>query len=88
VDADTADGYTDEQSRCVASLRSLAGENIVVTNLTGHPCVVVPNGFIDTKTPTSIVFFGHLYEEGKLIAIAKKYQDATNFHTLHPPLFK
>ena len=71
---------------CIAP--SLAGDNIVVTNLTGHPCVVVPNGFIDAKTPTSIVLFGQLYEEGKLIAIAKKYQDATNFHKQHPPLFK
>ena len=66
---------------------SLIGDNLLVTNLTGHPSICIPNGFVDEKTPTSIVFTGQLYEEGKLIAIAKKYQDATNFHTKHPPLF-
>lgn len=68
---------------CIAP--SLAGDNLLVTNLTGHPSVVVPNGFIDPKTPTSIVFIGQLFEEGKLLAVAKKYQDATGFHRKHPP---
>ena len=66
---------------------SLAGDNLLVTNLTGHPTVVIPNGFIDPKTPTSIVFTGQLFGEGKLLSIAKKYQDATGFHKKHPLLF-
>lgn len=70
---------------CIAP--SLAGDNLLVTNLTGHPSVVVPNGFINAKTPTSIVFIGQLFEEGKLLAAAKKYQDATGFHKKHPPGF-
>ncbi|MCX6275964.1 MAG: amidase [Bacteroidetes bacterium] len=70
---------------CVAP--SLSGNNLLVTNLTGHPSVVVPNGFIDVKTPTSIVFIGQLFEEGKVLAVAKKYQDSTGFHLKHPPLF-
>lgn len=65
----------------------LAGDNLLVTNLTGYPSVTVPNGFIDDKTPVSIVFTGKLYEDGKVTAIAKKYQEATGFHTKHPPLF-
>ncbi|MFI5144477.1 MAG: amidase [Ignavibacteria bacterium] len=68
---------------CIAP--SLAGDNLLVTNLTGHPSVVVPNGFIDEKTPTSIVFIGQLFGEGNLLAIAKKYQDATGFQLIHPP---
>ncbi len=70
---------------CIAP--SLAGDNLLVTNLTGHPSVVLPNGFIDAKTPTSIVFFGQLFGEGKLLAVAKKYQDATGFQLKHPPMF-
>ena len=66
---------------------ALVGDNLLVTNLTGHPSICIPNGFVDEKTPASIVLTGQLYDEGKLLAIAKKYQDATGFHTKHPPLF-
>ncbi|MBI4427898.1 MAG: amidase [Ignavibacteriales bacterium] len=62
------------------------GDNLLLTNLTGHPCVVLPNGFTKEGTPTSITFTGQLFSEGKLLAVAKKYQDATNFHLKHPKL--
>lgn len=68
---------------CIAP--SLTGDNLLVTNLTGHPSVVVPNGFIDPKTPTSIVFTGQLFGEATLLAVAKAYQDATGFQLKHPP---
>ena len=61
--------------------------NLLLTNLTGHPCVVLPNGFSQQGTPTSISFIGRLFDEGVLLAVAKKYQDATDFHLKHPPLF-
>jgi len=61
--------------------------NLLLTNLTGHPCVVLPNGFSQPGTPTSISFIGRLFDEGTLLAVAKKYQDATDFHLKHPPLF-
>ena len=70
---------------CIAP--SLSGDNLLVTNLTGHPSVVVPNGFWDSKTPTSIVFIGQLFDEGKMLSVAKKYQDATRFHLEHPKGF-
>ncbi|MEI6455724.1 MAG: amidase [bacterium] len=65
---------------------SLAGDNLLATNLTGHPSVVLPNGFIDPKSPTSIVFIGQLFGEARLLAIVKRYQDATGFHLKHPML--
>jgi Asp-tRNA(Asn)/Glu-tRNA(Gln) amidotransferase A subunit family amidase len=64
------------------------GDNEILTNLSGHPCVVLPNGFSQDGTPTSITFIGRLFDEGRLIAFAKKYQDATDFHKKHPPLFR
>lgn len=67
---------------------SWEGDNLLLTNLTGHPCVVLPNGFSEKGTPTSISFMGRLFDEGKLIAFAKTYQDATGFHKQHPPMFK
>jgi len=66
---------------------SFGGGNLTITNLTGHPQVVVPNGFRAKKgTPTSICFTGRLFEEGKVLALAKTYQDATGFHLKHPAL--
>ena len=63
------------------------GPNLLLTNLSGHPCVVLPNGFDEEGSPTSISFMGKLYDEGTLLAFAKAYQDATDFHKKHPPLF-
>ena len=65
---------------------SWEGDNLLLTNLTGHPCVVLPNGFSEEGTPTSITFIGNLFDEGTIIAVAKEYQDATDFHLKHPEL--
>jgi len=67
---------------------SFEGDNLLLTNLTGHPCVVLPNGFNDEGSPTSITFIGRLFDEATVLAVAKKYQDATDFHKKHPELFK
>ena len=67
---------------------SFGGSNLLLTNLTGHPCVVLPNGFDEKGSPTSVTFLGRLFGEAKLLAVAKTYQDATDFHLKHPPLFR
>ena len=67
---------------------SFGGNNLLLTNLTGHPCVVLPNGFNDEGKPVSISFIGRLYDEANLLAVSKAYQDATNFHEKHPHLGK
>lgn len=64
---------------------SWASDGLRISNLTGHPAVVVPNGFKEGK-PTSITFMGKLYREGDLLKIAKAYQDQAGFHLQHPPL--
>ncbi|HDZ41837.1 MAG TPA: amidase [Bacteroidetes bacterium] len=66
---------------------SFRGDQLLVTNLTGHPCVVVPNGFNEEKSPTSICFIGRLYDEASILLAASKYQQATGFDEMHPPLF-
>ena len=62
------------------------GNNLLLTNLTGHPSVVVPNGFRKDGTPTSITFLGRLFGEGETLALAKAYQDATGWHLKRPKL--
>jgi len=67
---------------------SFGGDNLLLTNLTGHPCVVLPNGFNEQGSPTSITFTGHLYDEATLLAVARAYQKATGWHLRHPPLYE
>ena len=59
----------------------------LMTNLTGHPAVVVPSGFNNDGTPVSIVFIGQLWADAETLRVAKAWQDATDFHTRRPPLF-
>jgi Asp-tRNA(Asn)/Glu-tRNA(Gln) amidotransferase A subunit family amidase len=65
---------------------SSEGDSSLLTNLTGHPCVVIPNGWTAKGTPTSITFIGRLFDEGRLVGAAKGYQEATTFHLRHPTL--
>jgi len=64
------------------------GNNLLLTNLTGHPAVVVPNGFDEKESPRSISFIGNLFEEAKTLRVAKAFQDVTDFHRKHPDLEK
>ncbi|MGB7191669.1 MAG: amidase [Acidobacteriaceae bacterium] len=80
-------------------------QQLVVTNLTGHPACIVPNGLrgpdapppppVDTGdddqiggpgTPVSITFLAGHYQDAKLCAFARAYQQATGFEKLHPKL--
>jgi len=63
------------------------GDQLLATNLTGHPVVVLPNGFKDSGSPTSISFLGNLFDEGTILAVAAAYQEATSFNKKRPPLF-
>jgi Asp-tRNA(Asn)/Glu-tRNA(Gln) amidotransferase A subunit family amidase len=66
---------------------SYGGGNLLLTNLTGHPAVVLPNGYRSSDgTPTSITFTGRLFGETALLAVAETYQKATDFNRRHPPL--
>jgi Asp-tRNA(Asn)/Glu-tRNA(Gln) amidotransferase A subunit family amidase len=67
---------------------SFGGNQLLLTNLTGNPCVVVPNGFDKAGHPTSISFIGNLYDEAKLLSFAKMFQDNTTYNNQRPPLFK
>jgi Asp-tRNA(Asn)/Glu-tRNA(Gln) amidotransferase A subunit family amidase len=81
------------------------GTQLVATNLTGHPALIVPNGLRDADaphpakegdgdddnvggpgTPVSITFLAGHYEDAKLVAFGKAYQEATGFHKLHAQL--
>ena len=65
---------------------SFTGDTLLLTNLTGHPAVVVPDGFTADGTPSSLTFLGRLYGEAETLAVARAYQEATGFHLRHPRL--
>jgi Asp-tRNA(Asn)/Glu-tRNA(Gln) amidotransferase A subunit family amidase len=66
---------------------SFGGNVLLVTNLTGHPALVLPHGFNPDGTPVSISFIGRLWGEGELALVAHAYQTATDWHLKRPPGF-
>ncbi|HUG66122.1 MAG TPA: amidase [Pirellulaceae bacterium] len=67
----------------------VGGDDLAITNLTGHPTAVLPNGFDQkgvVRTPHAITFTGKLFGETNLLAVASAYQQATGFHREHPAL--
>jgi Asp-tRNA(Asn)/Glu-tRNA(Gln) amidotransferase A subunit family amidase len=61
--------------------------SLLITNLTGHPAVVTPCGFIN-GLPQAIMFTGNLYDEAAPLRVALAYERATKWHTTHPNLDK
>jgi Asp-tRNA(Asn)/Glu-tRNA(Gln) amidotransferase A subunit family amidase len=57
-----------------------------ITNLTGHPALILPNGFRADGTPASITFVGNLFGEAQICALGRAYQNATDFAKRHPEL--
>jgi Asp-tRNA(Asn)/Glu-tRNA(Gln) amidotransferase A subunit family amidase len=68
---------------------SFGGNQVAITNLTGHPAICVPAGF-DKRTglPTSITFLGNLWGEAQILQAAKAFQDATEWEDIRPTLFR
>ena len=66
-----------------------SGQDLAITNLTGHPCVVFPMGFRDRNgrpVPGSVTLTGRLYDEATLLAVARALQEAGGVHLKHPPI--
>jgi Asp-tRNA(Asn)/Glu-tRNA(Gln) amidotransferase A subunit family amidase len=67
---------------------SFGGNQLAITNLTGHPVVCLPVGFNQNGLPVSISFIGNLYDEATILAVAKAYQDRTDINKQHPEKFR
>ena len=66
---------------------SFVGNQLLITNLTGHPALCLPNGFSENGSPTSITFLANLFDEEKLIMLGRTYQENTVWQKKRPPLF-
>jgi Asp-tRNA(Asn)/Glu-tRNA(Gln) amidotransferase A subunit family amidase len=63
-----------------------AGDSLLYANMTGHPCVVVPNGDTSAGAPASFCFLGKLFGEGAALEAAVAYQRVTRWHRQEPDL--
>jgi Asp-tRNA(Asn)/Glu-tRNA(Gln) amidotransferase A subunit family amidase len=66
---------------------SFAGQQLQITNLTGHPALCLPNGFGSNGSPTSITLLANLFDEEKLIMVGRLIQENTDWQAKRPPLF-
>jgi Asp-tRNA(Asn)/Glu-tRNA(Gln) amidotransferase A subunit family amidase len=63
--------------------------DLALTNLTGHPTVIVPDGFQtrnDAEVPSTTTFTGRLFGETKLLALAAAYEKLRGGLQRRPPL--
>lgn len=65
---------------------SWQGNQLLISNLTGHPTVVVPNADKTGGAPASICFLGKLFGEADALAVAEAYQQATRWHRQRPDI--
>ena len=72
----------------VVIVPSFAGRQLSITNLTGHPVVVMPMGFNQNGSPLSITLIGNLFDEATILAAAKAYQDKSDHNKKRPEKFR
>jgi aspartyl-tRNA(Asn)/glutamyl-tRNA(Gln) amidotransferase subunit A len=59
----------------------------VAANLTGMPAMSIPCGFTRDGLPVGLQLQGHHFDEARLLAVAHRFQQATDWHVRAPPAF-
>ena len=62
-----------------------SSDSVTMTNLTGHPAVVLPAGFVE-EMPVGLMLTGKLWDETTLVRAAAAFEAATAWHKRHPSL--
>ena len=65
----------------------VGGNDLMLANLTGHPSISLPNGFVNDAAgdmPNAITFTGQLFGEADLLMLAKAFQEAGGHHLRRP----
>jgi Asp-tRNA(Asn)/Glu-tRNA(Gln) amidotransferase A subunit family amidase len=71
---------------------SFGNAGLLITNLTGHPAVAIPNGLFpvegsdDRRQPHSVTFLSPLWGEHHALRLAHAVQEATDWHRQRPPV--
>jgi aspartyl-tRNA(Asn)/glutamyl-tRNA(Gln) amidotransferase subunit A len=61
-------------------------ENTGAFNVYGIPAISVPCGFTSSGLPVGLMIAGPRFSEGKVLALAHAFEQATDFHTKKPPI--
>lgn len=67
----------------------IGGNDLQITNLTGHPSICLPVGHTksnDRWRPLTATMTGRLFGETELLTVARAYQEATGHHLKRPML--
>jgi len=62
-------------------------ENTQAFDYYGIPAITVPCGFTTGKLPIGLMIAGPRFAEGKVLALARAYQQATDWHKQRPPIW-
>ena len=63
-------------------------DEALITNMTGHPAIAMPSGFVEragARQPVSVQLTGRLYDETTILALAQLFQSETDYHLQRPP---
>ena len=61
-------------------------ENTGQFNIYGIPAISVPCGFNHEGMPIGLMIAGPRFSEGKVLALARAYEQSTDWHTRQPPI--
>lgn len=61
-------------------------ENTGQFNAYGIPAISIPCGFTSSGIPVGLMIAGPRFSEGKVLALARAYEQATDWHKRKPPL--
>jgi len=64
--------------------QTVTQRHFAMANLACYPAINVPNGFLESGSPTNVTFYGRPFGEMEVIALAKAYQDAAGIHLKQP----
>ena len=61
-------------------------ENTGAFNVYGIPAISIPCGFTSKGLPVGLMIAGPRFSEGRVLALAHAFEQATDFHTKKPPI--
>jgi Asp-tRNA(Asn)/Glu-tRNA(Gln) amidotransferase A subunit family amidase len=72
-------------TRVDAFIAPAASASVTMSNLTGHPAIVLKSGFLDAM-PESVMLTGRLFDEATILRVARAYEQRTPWRDRHPLL--